>query len=825
MNKFTTLCLAVLVMAPVNIHADTLDHLLGLSLEELSQVPVTTGSRGEQRSAFLSTAPIKVITSEELNRTGFGETARALQRLLPSMNLSHVSVSDGDDHVRSFSLRGLSVDQVLVLVNGKRLHHSALLHPFDHIGSGRTGVDLNTIPLTAIKHIEILQDGAAAQYGSDAIAGIINIILKDQIEHKVALTIGETKEGDGNNTRMEFATGIESDSSTSFLSVTGELRNRADTNRTGVDTRTYFFDGDPRNDDPELNNLRNSMSGDPDSQDLFLTYNSRLKLQDDIYFYSFGNLNYRETQSPGFYRLPKDSRNVRAIYPDGFLPFIASDLKDLTLTLGFDGSVREWGWDFSNNFGQNEFAVNVENSLNTSLGTASPTEFDAGTLSTFQYLANLDLYRQIYAGWRHPLSVAIGFELRWERYEIKAGEPSSYENGGVPILDGPDAGNLASVGSQVFPGFTPANATNQSRYNFASYIDLEKNLTERLAGQLALRYEYYDDFGSTFNGKLASRFKLTDSIVVRGATSTGFRAPSLGQSHFTSTFTDVFGDGLLEVSHLPVTSTVAQSLGAAPLEPEESVHANIGVGANLSRHYYVSVDLFWAKIKNVIARSGSIFQDADVFGQQVEDILQEANHAAVVFQNNAIDSKLCGLDLEFMAEWMLQSDRLLSFSAAYHYNDVQLDGDVNIPSVLGPESVEAIFGRSQIGRLEDYQQKDNLILSSSYHARNYSLHLRFVRFGETESIPSTVEPEFDQTYDAHWVADLRFEYNAFDALDLALGVNNLFDEYPDYSTSQADSLALGVEQLQGPNGIYRYQVNSPFGYNGASYYLTAEYNF
>lgn len=813
------------VLFSANAYADNLEHLLGLSLEELSQVPVGIGARGGERSAFSSTAPIKIITSQDLNRTGFGGTARALQRLLPSMNLSHVSVSDGDDHVRSFSLRGMSGDQVLVLVNGKRLHHSALLHPFDHIGSGRTGVDLNTISLTAIDRVEVLKDGAAAQYGSDAIAGIINIVLRDKVEHSVGAGWGQTKEGDGNTSRVTFKTGNESESSDSFIFLSGEIRNRSDTNRAGIDRRIYYFDGDPRNDDPELNNLRNSWTGDPDSQDLFIAFNSRLNLINDFDFYSFGNLTRRETQSTGFYRLPNDSRNVREIYPHGFLPFIVSDLRDLTLTLGFEGLARKWDWDFSNNFGHNELAIDVENSLNTSLGVASPTKFDIGTLSTFQYLANLDLHRHFHDDWHHPLSVAIGFELRWERYEIKAGDPASYMNGEVPIIDGPNAGNLASIGSQVFPGFTPANATNQSRYSFATYVDIDKNLTDSWLGQVALRYEYYDDFGSTFNGKLASSYNLNDSVVFRGSTSTGYRAPSLGQSHFTSTFTDTFGGELMEVSHLPVTSSVAQALGAKALEPEESVHVNIGVGVKFANRYHASMDLFWAKVKNVIARSGSIFQDVDIFGQEVVDILQGANHAAVVFQNNAIDSKMWGLDLELKAEFLLSNQNRLTLSSAYHYNDVQLDGDVTVPSTLGPESAEAIFGRSQIGRLEDYQPKDNVNLSSVVEGWDFSFLFRCIRFGKTESIPSADIADFDQSYDAHWVADIRVDYRLSDALDLGFGINNVFDEYPDYASSVEDAQALGLEQIEGPNGIYPYQVNSPFGYNGTSYYFTADYQF
>ena len=807
--SLTIATLAILGMAPLSLFAaeeDSLDNLFSLSLEELLQIDISIGTRSYGRDYFNSPVPVKVITAAEMEASGLGEFARVLERLVPAFNVSHVSIHDGDDHVRAFSLRGMGHDQVLVLINGKRMHHSALLHPFDPIGKGETGVDINTISMRAVERVEVLSDGAAAQYGSDAIAGVINIVLKSNVEKRVTTTGGKTDEGDGELFQVDINYGTELPND-GFFHFTAEVRDRADTNRAGLDNRQQYFDGDPRNNDPARVTFRH---GDPDSQDLILMYNTQVEFNNDMpfSFYSFGGLNYRESEAGGYFRRPNDDRNVRAIYPDGFLPLIAVEILDLSLTAGAEWATGEdWNFNFSNSFGHNELQYNVENSLNTSFGTASPTDFDAGTLSSSQYLANLNIQTLFELAWNNPLSFGTGFEFRWENYQIEAGEPASYQNGGIAILDGPNAGDPAPVGSQVLPGFAPSNETDESRYNLAYYLDLENQITERFLGQVAARYEYYEDFGSDVTGKLAASYNPTDKWVLRSSLSTGLKAPSLGQSTFTSTFTELIGGVMKDISHLPVSDPTAQALGAEDLEPEKSIHFGFGTSYRPNDDLLFEVDFFHIEIDDRIVESGFIDQDVSRYGQQVVDILENAGLQAASFLTNAIDTKTQGVDLSARYKWNLNTSGTLNLSASYHYNDTKVE-KVRAPSVLGANGMEVIFDSEQRTRIEDTQPKDKFILSSEYELKPLKLLIKFIRFGEaTDTSSGTV-------YGAKWNMDFDVSYQFGKHFTVAGGGHNVFNEFPDYKTSSG---------LDGKDSIFRYPGRASFGINGAFYYLRLNY--
>jgi iron complex outermembrane recepter protein len=441
-----------------------------LALEELAVV----GTRAAERTSTEAPVPVDVLSAAEIKQTGRTETAQIIQALAPSFNFPRATISDGTDHTRPATLRGLSPDQVLVLVNGKRRHTSALINVNNSIGRGSGMVDLNAIPASSIERIEILRDGAAAQYGSDAIAGVINIILKEGAPNELTVTGGQTVESDGEVIQggANYAVALGGDG---VLQLAGEYRNRGFTNRSEPDLRTQYFAGDPRNNDPNLTGQINHRQGDADTEDAGLFLNLAKPVADATEVYFFGGGTLRRGESAGFWRRALDDRTVRAIYPNGFLPLIGTKISDFSGVVGLRGERSGWRWDLSADYGRNLFHFDVLNSANVTLGTSSPTEFYAGTLKSDQFTANLDVAKSFPAGLASPLNVAVGGEFRRDGYHITEGEPDSYRDGGVRILDGPRQDSLGAPGAQVFPGFRPGDATDQSRHNVAGYVDLGRS--------------------------------------------------------------------------------------------------------------------------------------------------------------------------------------------------------------------------------------------------------------------------------------------------------------------------------------------------------------
>ncbi len=514
----------------------TLDVGLSLGFEE----QVTVGSRMAGAEAQKS-VPVDVITQDQIASSGYAETSQVLQALAPSFNFPRPTITDGTDTVRPATLRGLGPDQVLVLINGKRRHQSALVHLNGSIGRGSTGVDLNAIPVSAIERIEILRDGAAAQYGSDAIAGVINIVLKGgvsapSVSSRFGLSTGSFV---GNNctpsglscqpgSKIDFSDGELFDAGGSWglaagkgsVTVSAEYRHHDRTNRASFDPRDQIVAGDGGNNAvPEPNHRW----GDPDTRDFMTMVNAQVPLnaKQTRFLYAFGGYSRREANSAGFYRRALDVRNWPQIYPLGFLPEIQPLVVDFSATAGVRGAWNNWAWDASGGFGHNSFDFTIGNTLNVSLGPSIPPNkktFDAGTLRLGQAIGNVDMSRPFkLAGLSGPLNVAFGAEVRREQYEIVAGEPDSYGNGGSPNI----AGGIAAIGAQVFPGFRPSNAVNESRQSAAGYVDVEGDFLPWLRLGFAGRGEHYSDFGGTVEGKLTVRVQPDRRFVVRGAFSTG----------------------------------------------------------------------------------------------------------------------------------------------------------------------------------------------------------------------------------------------------------------------------------------------------------------
>ncbi|MBA3445741.1 MAG: TonB-dependent receptor [Gemmatimonadales bacterium] len=782
-----------------------------LALEELAVV----GTRAAERTSTDAPVPVDVLSAAEIRQTGRTETAQIIQALAPSFNFPRATISDGTDHTRPATLRGLAPDQALVLVNGKRRHASALINVNGSIGRGSGMVDLNAIPASAIERIEILRDGAAAQYGSDAIAGVINIILKEGAQNEILATFGQTTESDGGVIQGagNYALALGGDG---VLQIAGEYRNRGFTNRSAPDLRAQYLAGDPRNSDPTLNGQINHRQGDADTEDAGLFLNLAKPVADATEVYFFGGGTIRSGESAGFFRRALDDRTVRAIYPNGFLPMIGTKISDFSGVVGLRGDKAGWRWDLSADYGRNLFHFDVFNSANVTLGPASPTEFYAGTLKADQFTANLDVARSVTLGLASPLNVAVGGEFRRDGYHITAGEPDSYRDGGVRILDGPNAGAQGAPGAQVFPGFRPVDSTTQNRNSVAGYVDLEAQVVQKVLLGIAGRVERYNDFGSTTDGKVTARFEPIPGFAVRGAIATGFKAPSLGQSFFSATSTNFINGVPFDNRTFPVTSPVAQALGASELTAEKSENYSFGVALNPVRNFTVTADYYQILIDDRIVFSGNFT------GTAVRTFLESQGFPGVAggrFFTNAIDTRTLGVDVVANYGFAIGSTSTLRLTGGYNYNVNRVLRVAPTPAALSAFQ-ETLFDRVERARIEVGQPKNNLYLSGVFSYQDLGFTLRTQRFGTVTSFGTPTDGSLDQTFGVKWITDVNASYTFGQRLTLTAGVDNVFDVFPDVNS-------LGNATTAGNNnfGIFPYNQISPFGFNGAFYYGRLTFGF
>jgi iron complex outermembrane receptor protein len=805
--------------------APTLTVDIGLSFGFAEQV--TVGSRAAGAEAEKA-VPVDIITHEQIASSGYAETAQLIESMVPSFNFPRPTITDGTDTVRPATLRGLGPDQVLVLINGKRRHQSALVHLNGSIGRGSTGVDLNAIPVAAIDHVEVLRDGAAAQYGSDAIAGVINIVLKGgvmppSVVSKFGLSQGSfagnkcTANGltceQGND--IDFSDGGLFDVGGSWgapigkgsVTVAAEYRNHNRTNRASFDPRDQIVAGDAGNNAVSEPNHR---WGDPDTKDVMTMVNANVPLNsaETRFLYGFGGYSRRLANSAGFYRRALDVRNWPQIYPQGFLPTIQPTVVDASGTVGVRGLYKKWTYDVSGEYGHNSFNFTIGDTLNVSLGPSVPpnkTTFDAGQLDLNQFVANADISRPFQLkGFAGPINVAFGTEYRRENYQIHAGEPDSYSDGGVPN----QAGGRAAIGAQVFPGFRPSNAVDASRNSAAGYVDVEGDVIKRLRIGVAGRAEHYSDFGGTFDGKLTARLQVHQRFVVRGSLSTGFRAPSLGQSFFSSTATNFlnFGQGLVPVDSLtlPVNSAPAQVLGAVPLKPESSRHASAGVVITPVSALDITIDYYHIAIDDRIVLSGN-FTAAPVAA-----LLAPFGANGARFFTNAINTRTQGVDVNATYHVAMDAAGDLRLRAGYNNTETKIVGAIATPAQLAAYS-SVLFDRIEQRRITCGQPKDNLRLGSDWRRRKLGVNLDVARYGDFCSF--TLNPSDDQEYGAKWLTDLEASYRLAH-YTFAVGAENLFDVFPDRNTA-----------VNSFNGIQTFPSQSPFGMNGRTFYARVGWTF
>lgn len=765
---------------------------------------ITVGSRAIG-AAEEKAVPVDVISEREIETTASTETSQIIQAVAPSFNFPRTTITDGTDTVRPATLRGLGPDQMLVMINGKRRHSSALVNVNNSVGRGSAGTDLNAIPASAIQNIEVLRDGAAAQYGSDAIAGVINLVLKSgDTGGEFNLKGGVTSEGDGEllDVNVSYGTPVGRGS----LFGTLEFRDRGETNRANPDPRDQIRPGDAGNNPVAQPNHH---WGDSEQTDYlgFLNFSAPVTANEKTILYAFGGASKREGSHGGFYRRALDARNVPSIYPLGFLPLIEPDVEDQSLTGGMRGDLSGLFWDASLQYGRNSFDFNLSNTLNASLGPSSPTEFYAGGFEFSHVLANVDFSRGFAVGLASPLNVAFGAEFRDESYQINPGEPDSYRDGGVPN----QFGGRAAAGAQVFPGFRPSDAIDASRSNYALYADLEGDVLQKLRVGIAGRFEDYDDFGSTSDYKLTARYAPIEQFVVRSSISTGFRAPSLGQRYFSAVSTNFLSVGgqlvPVEVGTFKVDSPVARALGAVDLKPEDSNHLSAGLVWQPVTNLELTADFFHIEIDDRIVFSENFT------GALVAPILAPFGVSGARFFTNAIDTETDGFDFVANYNRQMGSWGRLDLSGAYSRNETEVVNVIDTPVQLrGLE--EALFGRIERRRIECGQPKDNLRFMQQLQRGGLTATLRESRYGEFCSTDSLNRAE-EQTYAEQWVADFDLGYE-FARYTLGFGVQNLFDSYPDKNKRGS---------AQAFNNIFPYPRNAPAGMNGRFFYTKVGVRF
>lgn len=774
---------------------------------------IVTGTRASGRTALESTAPIDVLDGEDLRRAGVlnGELGSALQALLPSLNFPRQSNSGGADHVRPAQLRGLAPDQVLVLVNGKRRHVSALVSTDSKIGRGTTPVDLNAIPVSAIRRIEVLRDGAGALYGSDAVAGVINILLDDRPEggrvdasfgaHRTDVGAIDRKITDGQTTTAsaQIGTVLGGDG---FLRTGVEVNRREPTNRAGFDQIPFFEDQTPAN--LALRGRRNFVLGDGESKRVSGWFNAGLPVGESGALYAFGTYQQSDTEGANFFRYPDGPANLRSVYPNGYRPVSAGENLDVAGVAGLRARAGAWDIDASLNLGRNDFTYRLRNSLNASLGTASPTQFRVGDYRFEQGLFNLDASRVVERG---PVAhtLALGAEFRREAYETGAGDPASYAAG--PLTTRP-------TGAQAGGGLTPQDVADLSRDVATLYANVSTDWGNAWTTDAGLRYEDDSDFGGELTGKLAARIALDDMVALRGSASRNFRAPSLSQIGFEATSTGYDASGrLLQGRLLSVNNRIARGLGAQALDPEAALNVSLGVTLQLGSGFDASFDIFRIDVDDRVALSERITGPA--LTTFVQTSFGIAGVQSVNFFVNAADLRTQGAEL--VANWQGRAvGGDLRLNVAWSYAETEIERLADTPAVLRTlVPGYRVIGVEESNTLTDAAPRTRAVLTANWARGGWSLLGRATRHGSATRVfdfGGGFEPR--QTYGAEWQLDAEVAYAISDAWTVAVGGQNLTDNYADRSI---DDIAYF--------GNLPYDVLSPIGSNGAFWYGRVSWTF
>ena len=754
-----------LLQAEDDLYTQSMESILSTESEPKAQV----GSRTNAVNYLESNTPIDVITHAQIERSGLTSLTDVLRYFVAGFNAPETSIADGSDHVRAFTLRGMSPDQILILINGKRLHTSSLLHVNGTIGRGSSHADLDTVPLAMIEKIEIMRDGASAQYGSDAISAVINIIFKGiGQDNKLSGLYGLRHDGDGHQVYGSgFVTlPLKYDG---FVNITFDAKGQEQTQRAGLDRRVS---------PPAVT----THVGNPDSERLTLGLNTEYTGEGTTSLYLNGFLHRRSSRASAFYRPEKPVEGVD-VFP-GFLPIIHADIQDYSATAGIKGiGDNDITWDLSDTFGQNEIRYTVEDSLNYTQGEPALRNFDNGALKFVQNTVNFDIAQH-----RMYYKISAGAEYRYERYSITEGEAASYADQGV--VSGVNAG------SQGFAGYSPENAIDERRNSYALYADGVFDISDHFNVEILARYEEYSDFGESTNAKVAMTYQLLETLMLRSSGSTGFRAPSLSQSYYSQTSSFAGANEIETQGTFRVDDPVAKALGAKPLKSERSKNVTFGGVYRYDSETALTVDFFYVEVNDRIMLSDDIANNSGI----------RSNVTKVRFFINAANTTTHGVDIKFDKQFDLQRYGSLKSGLWYNYNHNRVSGN-------GSE-ISSADDIAQKVRIEKGQPRHALRWLSNYQNNGLDLTANVSYFGTYSQMVDATEYAFDPM----WTLDADIAYHFETGVSIAVGAQNLFNAVP----NKWDGLS---GTLYGADGIKPYSRYSPNGYSGAFYYLRAGISF
>ncbi|HEV2531472.1 TonB-dependent receptor [Phenylobacterium sp.] len=765
---------------------------------------VVTGSRADPRSRLESLSPVDVVNATALQRQGTTELGAALAVTVPSIDFPRPSNTDGTDAIRPATLRGQGPDQTLVLLNGARAHTSALVNLNGSVGRGSAAVDLNTIPTVSIDHIEVLRDGASALYGSDAIAGVIAIKLREA-DHGggASATYGQYQTSfdgfvggkrslhDGATKTIDAWQGFQLGSD-GFLTVSGEYLDRGHTNRSDVD--------------PRFNLGVTSRFGDGDVHQETAFLNAGKPLGEGWEIYGWAGGQKRHTETAATFRAPNDAvKNIASVYPNGFVPHISSHSDDYTLGSALKGEIAGWKANFSVDDGWNKIRYDTIDTLNASLGPTSPHQFYAGKMIYSQVVGNADFSRDFDVGMAGPLNVAFGAEARQERYKIGAGEANSYIRGPFTTL---------GIGAQGFPGFLPDNVVDKSRTNEGAYLALEGKVLEPLTLSGALREEHYSDFGNNTSGKVSFRYEVTPFLAFRGSAESGFRAPSLQQEYFTSTASLFVNNVQFDTGTFPSTSPTGLALGGKPLKPEKSKNYSLGAVFHMSG-VELTVDGYEIDVKDRIVLSETLTGSASAApgtnARVIADLLAPFGATAARFFLNGVDTKTRGVDVVATYRLPTQPWGSLNLTASGNINDFEVTKTPATQQTVLPIPV-SLFARQAVYRFERGTPKYKATLQGDWSLDDWGATGRVTYYGDVLAPGTTNDGLNDIHTGAHAVVDLEARYSFPHGVQLAVGADNLFDEYPDQIPVSRNGVLLDS------TGAAPWSSFSPFGFNGRFVY-------
>ncbi len=769
-----------------------IDIALTSSTSRLDEV-VIVGTRGKPRTILDSPVPIDNINAADLRLSGQSSVDQMINFRVPSYNSSNQTVSDATAHFDPSELRNLGPSRTLVLVNGKRKNQSALVYVNDTPGKGEVGTDMKSIPAEAIERVEVLRDGAAAQYGSDAIAGVINIVLKERTDGEFTAGAGITTAGDGLTYEAAVNKGFKVGNG--FLNLTGSYYHQDLTNRAGEPGQDDLFGVDASNPWIQANPDLGMTIGQPEYDKLSFFGNFGTSYSDGLgEFYINGGYTYRDGKSFALYRTPYwITDDAGLLTPDGemyngFQPTFETTVGDLTATIGNRYNFNGWSTDISLTTGSNNVDYLIGNSINPALLPNSPTEFDPGGYTFGNVLGNLDVSKNFGA-----VTVSLGTEARQENFEVRAGQEESYIDGGV----------------QSFPGLQPQNALEEDRTNVGVYAGLDYDITDAFLLGGAVRYENYSDFGDNVSWKVNGRYKLgEDKGAIRASVSTGFRAPSLHQIYLSNVQTLVSGGTVSNQGTFNNVSPVIQGLGVPALDAETSLNFTAGFTYKLANNLSFTADYYNIAVDDRVLFTGEIgFDGDDANTNPVEQILIDNSVTSIKFFVNALDTRTSGFDVVLdYQDLSLGDDADLDLILSVNLNQTEIDGAIEAPGEIGKQGYD-IFNRKEQSRVTTARPNEKILLGANARFGNFRVALNNTYFGDV-TWQHASDPSKDQTFAAKVVTDLILGYSVSEDVNVNLTANNLFNVYPDEIDTKGD-----VVTDLGGRFRYPWEVNQ-FGFLG-----------